>query len=54
MTWFLIGQFLIIGVVFAWRKNSQVKQQPQEMSETEEVYKLKPEVFGRIFQLTRL
>jgi hypothetical protein len=36
MTWFLIGQVLIIGVVFAWRKNRQVKQQPQEMSETEE------------------
>jgi hypothetical protein len=37
MTWFLIGQVLIIGVVFAWRKNRQVKDQPQEMSETEEV-----------------
>ncbi len=36
MTWFLIGQVLIIGVVLAWRKNRQVKQQPQEMSETEE------------------
>ena len=36
MTWFLIGQVLIIGVVFAWRKNRQVKEQPQEMSEAEE------------------
>jgi hypothetical protein len=36
MTWFLIGQVLIIGVVIAWRKNRQVKEQPQEMSEVEE------------------
>ncbi len=54
MTWFLIGQVLIIGVVVCLGKNSQVKKKPQKKSEKEKENKINPQVFGRIFQLTRL
>jgi hypothetical protein len=36
MTWFLIGQVIVIGVVFAWRKNRSASNRPQEVLPEEE------------------
>lgn len=36
VTWFLIGEVLIIGIIFAWRKNSQSRNLAKQAKDVEE------------------